>query len=381
MAKKISVIICAAGRGERAGFDKNKLLTPLCGAPVIWHTVKKFAIPEISEIVVTASKTDLKEIAAICKPFGCKVVHGGKTRTESVKKALKAVTGEYVLIHDGARPFVSKELILSCIDAVEKFGSGICSVKLTDTAVCAHYGLVSDLLDRENTFRVQTPQGFVTEDIIRAYELAGKKEYTDDSAVYSEFIAPAHLIEGSESNRKLTYKSDFHTEMPPLPPVSAKKIGFGVDVHAFCEGSGIVLGGVNIPCNRALAAHSDGDVIIHALMDALLSSAGLKDIGHYFPDDTDEFAGADSKDMLKKVIEMLSEKSLKPVSISISVQAETPRLAPYIDVMANVLSGICGVNRQNIAISAGTCEKLGFVGEEAGIAAYAAVLVSEAENG
>ena len=121
MKEKVSVIICAAGKGERAGFDKNKLLAPLYGAPALWHTLKKFDIPEVDEVIVAASERDLEEISALCKPFGYRVVTGGATRMESVERALAEVTGEIVLIHDGARPFVSKELILSCIDGVKKF--------------------------------------------------------------------------------------------------------------------------------------------------------------------------------------------------------------------------------------------------------------------
>ena len=188
MTGKVSAVICAAGKGERAGFGKNKLLAPLSGAPALFHTLKKFDIKEIDEVVVTSSKADFKEISALCKPFGYKVVQGGETRTESVKRALDAVTGDIVLIHDGARPYIDRRLILNCIDGVKRFGSAVCAVGLTDTAVSAELGIICDRLNRETTYRVQTPQGFLTEDIRRAYLLAGDKTYTDDSAVYCEFI-------------------------------------------------------------------------------------------------------------------------------------------------------------------------------------------------
>ena len=136
---KVSVIICAAGKGERAGFGKNKLLAPLYGAPALYHTLKKFAVKEIDEIIVTVSARDEKEISAVCRPFACTIVRGGETRTQSVKNALEKVTGEIVLIHDGARPFLSRQLILNCIDSVKRFGSAVCAVKFTDTAV---YGAV-----------------------------------------------------------------------------------------------------------------------------------------------------------------------------------------------------------------------------------------------
>ena len=140
---KVSAIICAAGRGERAGFGKNKLLAPLCGAPALYHTLKQFDIPEIDEVIVTSSAADAKEIKALCAPFGFKVVPGGKTRYLGVRSALEKVTGDIVLIHDGARPFVTKKIITDCIKTVEVYGSGVCALPATDTTVlaaaeCAH---------------------------------------------------------------------------------------------------------------------------------------------------------------------------------------------------------------------------------------------------
>lgn len=373
---KVSAIICAAGKGERAGFGKNKLLAPLYGAPALLHTLLKFRIPEIDEIIVTSSVCDFEEISSIAPLFGLKVVIGGATRTESVKNALREVTGDVVLIHDGARPFVSQKLILNCIDSVKKYGSGICAVKATDTIVYAD-GDIKERLDRDKLYHIQTPQGFYTEDIKRAYLLAGDKIYTDDSAVYGEFINKPHIVEGETENIKLTYKADFMRGMPPYTGLRGEAIGFGVDVHAFGEGSFVTLAGVKIPCDRGLIAHSDGDVVIHAVMDALLSGAGLKDIGHYFPDTDDKYKGADSGVMLKKVISILRENGLAPVNLSISIQAEKPRLAKYIDEMIENLSKLTGVKAERIAIAAGTCEGLGFVGEGLGICAYCAAQLIE----
>ena len=371
MKIKVSAIICAAGKGVRAGFDKNKLLAPLHGAPALYHTLKKFHIPEIDEVIVTSSKFDFEEISALCKPFGCKVVIGGETRTQSVKNALEKVTGDIVLIHDGARPYASEKLIKDCIESVKEYGSGICSVTATDTVVYD-----GERIDRDKLRLIQTPQGFYTKDIKKAYSLAGNGVYTDDSAVYGEFINKPHFIDGDYQNVKLTYKQDFEHGLPPLPSVEGKRVGFGVDAHCFGEGDFVTLAGVKIPCDKKLIAHSDGDVVIHAVMDSLLSAAGLKDIGHYFPDTDEKFKGADSGKLLKEVIRILNEKCLKPVNLSISVQAEKPRLAPHIDEMRKNLSAVTGVNIDNIAVSAGTCEGLGFVGEELGICAYSIAMLT-----
>ncbi len=379
---KISAIICAAGRGERADFGKNKLLAPLYGAPALYHTLKKFDVPEIDEVIVASSESDIKEISALCAPFGYKALLGGKTRTQSVKNALKEVTGDIVLIHDGARPYLSQKLIRDCIESVKTYGSGICALNATDTAVYSSYGVITERLDRDSLYLIQTPQGFMTEDIVNAYALAGDKTYTDDSAVYGEYIAPPRIIAGEKENIKLTFKEDFMRPLPTpyLKAANGLHAGFGVDVHAFGEGKYVTLAGVKIECGKSLIAHSDGDVAIHALMDALLSAAGLKDIGHYFPDTDKKYKGADSGKLLKEVIRLLKDAGFTPENVSLSIQAETPRLSPYIDEMIKKLSYFTGVEEENISISAGTCEGLGFVGESLGICAYAAVSIKRIQK-
>lgn len=374
---KISVIICAAGKGERAGFGKNKLLVPLLGEPALFHTLKKFDIPEIDEVIVTSSEYDYKEICALASPFGFKVVKGGTTRTDSVKNALEKVSGEIVLIHDGARPFVSRELILSCIQSVKTCGSGICALPATDTAVYASAKVIRERLDRSSLYLLQTPQGFLTADIKRAYALAGDKVYTDDSSVYGEYIGAPKIVDGEKTNIKLTYKEDFLRGYPSVIAGHGNRVGFGVDTHCFGEGNSVTLAGVKIACDKGLIAHSDGDVIIHAVMDALLSAAGLKDIGHYFPDTDGRFKGADSGRLLKETVKLVNGAGYTPVNLSISVQAEKPKLAPHINKMKENLSALTGVPAENIAVAAGTNEGLGFVGEGLGITAYCTVMLSK----
>ena len=371
---KISVIICAAGRGERAGFAKNKLLAPLYGAPALCHTLEKFNMPEIGEVIITSSKEDLEEISALASFFGYKVVLGGKTRTESVKNALSYVKGDIVLVHDGARPYVTREIILNCIESVKKYGSGICAIKSTDTTVCCENGKITQRLERNKLFRLQTPQGFFTKDLRLAYAKADGEDFTDDSAVYGKYIALPVICEGSESNIKLTFKEDFLREIPPLPAVGSK-VGFGVDTHIFGEGNFVTLAGVKIPCNKKLIAHSDGDVIAHAVMDALLSAAGLKDIGHYFPDTDDKYLNADSICMLTQTCKIIRERGYAPSNISITVQAETPRLSTHIENMVQNIAEACKIAKENCAIAAGTCEGLGFVGKGLGITAYCSVIL------
>ncbi len=378
---KVSAIIAAAGRGERAGFPRNKLLFPLHGEPALYHTFEKFNIPEVDEVIVTSSKVDFDEIETLAKPFGYKVVLGGKTRTESVKNALSEVTGDIVLVHDGARPYVSRELILNCIDGVERFGSAVCGLHCTDTLAFSNYGMITGMPDRNSLYRLQTPQGFYTDDLRHAYELSGDKIYTDDSSVYGEYITFPRILPGDEKNRKLTFSEDFENDYPPVAVTGCERVGHGADVHAFGAGNHITLAGVKIKTDYAFVAHSDGDVILHSLMDALLSAAGLEDIGHYFPVNDDAYKGADSSLLLAKVIGEVKKAGYAPVNISVTVQAEKPKLAKYIDAMRQKLSELVSVPLSGVAISAGTCEGLGFVGKGLGISAQSTVLLKKVSNG
>ena len=377
---KVSAIICAAGTGERAGFGRNKLLAALYGAPALYHTLKQFDIPEIDEVIVTSSAADAKEIKALCAPFGFKVVPGGKTRYLGVRSALEMVTGDIVLIHDGARPFVTKKIITDCIKTVEVYGSGVCATPVTDTMATVYYGVITDVPKRETVYAVQTPQGFRADDIKKAYELAADDgiAYTDDSAVYANYIGLPHIFEGDRHNTKLTYREDFLKDAPRFAHVEGCSAGIGADTHAFgAEGDFVTLAGVKIPCDGALIAHSDGDVVLHAVMDAILSACGLKDIGHYFPDTDKKYKGADSRELLKQVIKMAFDAGYVPANLSVTVQAERPRLAPYNDEMTASLAALCGLQSDRVAIAAGTSERLGFVGEGLGIVAYAAALMKK----
>jgi 2-C-methyl-D-erythritol 4-phosphate cytidylyltransferase/2-C-methyl-D-erythritol 2,4-cyclodiphosphate synthase len=374
---KITAIICAAGKGERAGFDKNKLLAPLYGAPAIYHTLTKFLCEQIDEIILVVSKNDLEVMTALASPFNAKVVLGGETRTDSVYNALKEVTGDIVLIHDGARPFVTQKIIDDCICCVEEHNSAICALPVTDTIAVCDCEEIADVPQRATLYSIQTPQGFFTKDIKAAYQKAIKsgQTYTDDSSVYSQFISPAHIFLGDICNKKLTFKSDFNCEYPPINAQKGQAIGVGIDVHSFGkEQNFVTLCGVKVPSDSGLIAHSDGDVAIHAVMDALLSAAGLKDIGHYFPDTDPKYSGADSIELLKEVVKLTNDKGYAPLNLSLSIQAEKPRLAKYIDEMKANLAAACNLPQNQVAISAGTCEHLGFVGSGYGITATAIVL-------
>lgn len=375
MNYSIGVIVCAGGKGLRAGFAKNKLLTLLeNGKTVLEQTLSAFNFPTVNEIVVTSSQSDYEEISAICQNFPrTSAVLGGETRSQSVYNGLQVLQSDIVLIHDGARPFVTREVIENCIQSVKAYGSGICAVPALDTiAVCKDNKIVS-VPNRDTLSLIQTPQGFFRENILYAYTRAFEQEnavYTDDSAVFEKFCGAPHLCAGARDNIKLTYAQDFQNAFA--------RCGFGVDTHAFGkEQPFIVLAGVKIPSKSGLVAHSDGDVLCHAVMDALLSGAGLKDIGFYFPDSDEKWKGANSMQMLASVVDMLYEQGLAVKNISVAIQAETPRMAGYIDEMKNALSSVLKIDPVCVGISAGTNEGLGYIGEGKGITVNAYALLRE----
>ena len=245
---KISVIICAAGKGERTGFAKNKLLVPFNGANALYYTLcgvqsfsKKCAesgIDKVTDVIVTASEEDFEEIEALCAQYGYKTVLGGATRSASVANALREVTGEITLIQDGARPYTTAEQYAACVECVKQYRSAVVALPATDTTVIAKDGYTDNIPARNAVYRVQTPQGFYTQEIRRAYALAADDGdiYTDDGTVYSRYISPARICPcGTESNRKLTFKEDFITAATngTTIRVNGCKVGVGVDVHAF----------------------------------------------------------------------------------------------------------------------------------------------------
>ncbi|MBQ8394031.1 MAG: 2-C-methyl-D-erythritol 4-phosphate cytidylyltransferase [Clostridia bacterium] len=372
MKKTVCAIICAAGKGARAGFDKNKLLLPLNGKTVLEKTLDAFDFAAIDEIVITSSLTDLAEIQSLASAYErTSVTLGGETRSQSVYNALKAAKSDIVLIHDGARPFVTRSVIEGCIESVKTLGSGICAVECQDTVAVVKDGKILSVPDRNTLRRIQTPQGFFRENILYAYERAFESEnvcFTDDSSVFERYCGAPRICAGARENIKMTYAEDFRGGIA--------RCGFGVDTHAFGkEQDYIVLAGVKIPSESGLIAHSDGDVLVHAVMDALLSAAGLKDIGHYFPDTDDKWKDASSMKMLEQVVALIRAEGFVVANVSVAIQAEKPRLAKYIDEMKNALSGGLGIDPVCVGISAGTNEGLGYVGEGKGITVNAYVLL------
>ncbi len=371
---KVTLILACAGSGTRAGFEKNKLLVKTNGVTVIEKTLSVFYQSGlIDQYLVVLSQNDYNEITPIL-PDGVETVIGGKTRTESVKNALSKATGEIVLIHDGARPFVDDKIIKDCIDTAIREGSAIPVVPVKDTICQVADGKIEKYLGKSGIFAIHTPQGFNTENLKKAYENIGDNAYNDDGEVYASLFGNVSVYDSNAKNVKLTYAEDF-TALSTVPPC---RVGEGFDCHKLVEGRNLILGGITIPHDKGLLGHSDADVLTHAVMDAMLSACGLRDIGYYFPDTDENFRGANSINLLKEVILLCKNTGYKIQSLSAVIMAEKPKLLKIIPEIRQNLASVLGIDKESVGIGATTLEGLGFVGREEGICvSCSAIMVKE----
>lgn len=369
----ILALIAAAGTGSRTCLKENKIFFTLeDGKTVIEKTVNAFLnTKRIDKVCIVCAKNDLERLQTI---FGDKVLYslGGKTRGESVLKGLQQFNGQFtkVLVHDGARPYVTEDIINRVIDNIENGMGVIAGVKVTDTIKETNGDkiIVSTPL-RDRLWSAQTPQGFNYDELLSAYNKAGT-DLTDDGAVFESAGYQTKMVEGGYFNKKITTKEDV-----AMPKVFLSGIGF--DVHQLVSDRALILGGVNIPYEKGLLGHSDADVLLHAVMDALLGAAGMGDIGKHFPDTDEKYKGISSMLLFRHVVELLKDNGFEIVNISAVVMAQRPKLKPYIDEMNKNISLNAGLDISRVNVAATTTEKLGFVGREEGISAQATVMLKK----
>lgn len=368
----VSVIIPAAGSGTRAKLNENKIFFNLGGKTVIEKTVDAFKTNEqVTEIVIACSKNDEQRILALFSDSKkVKTVIGGKTRTESVKNALNAASGEITLVHDGARPFVTNRLINDIIAATKQFGAAIPVIFSTDTLGFGENGFVSETT-RQNLYFVQTPQGFSTEKLKLAYSRIKETDvFTDDAGVYCKYVGKVKTVDGEKSNKKLTCHEDFLPEY---------LVGTGFDLHRLVENRPLILGGVRIPHDKGLLGHSDADVLTHAVMDAILSALSLRDIGYHFPDTDPKYSGADSMRLLREVLEKMHNRGYEVNNLSACIMAEKPKLMQFVPAITQNLAAALSLSPSLVGITCTTLEKIGTVGREEGIAVEAYVCLKRAD--
>ena len=372
--RKTTAVLACGGRSERMG--ENKLLIALGGKTCIRRSAEALlSSPDVIKLVIAAPaelfETYAHELAGLrLEPV---FVPSGATRSESVRNAAEKAEGDLILIHDGARPLVSPEEVDLSIKDAEKYGSSVICTPLKDT-VRWQSPEKSFAPKREELFSIRTPQTFSLGLYLKALKCADKS-YTDDSQLLDNIGVTPHLSVGKYTNIKLTTRDDVAAAEAILGCGGNKmKIGHGYDVHRLVSGRKLILGGVDIPYEKGLLGHSDADVLTHAVMDSLLGSAALGDIGHLFPDSDPKYSGADSIMLLKEVCIVLKNAGFRPSNVDVTVLAQAPKLAPYILKMRENLSAAMGIDIGSVSIKATTEEGLGFTGTGEGIAAHAVCL-------
>lgn len=370
---KVSLILACAGKGTRTNLKENKLLYKVDGMTIIEKTLSAFyASGLVDQYIVVASNQDYDYVKSIL-PSQVEVVKGGNTRTQSVKNGLKLVSNEIVLIHDGARPFVTKEVILDCIETAKIYGSAIPVVPCANTICTANEnGIIENYLGKSGLYQIQTPQGFLTSNIIKAYSQV-ENAFNDDGEVYKTFFGDVHTSKGHTKNIKLTYREDFEN----LNAIQDFKVGVGFDCHKLVENRKLILGGIKVPHNLGLLGHSDADALTHAIMDAMLSAVGQRDIGYHFPDTNEKYKDANSIELLKKVIDICKDSGYKIKSLSAVIMAQKPKLLNFIPLMVENLAKTLSLSANCVGIGATTLEGLGFVGREEGICVNASVIMQK----
>ena len=356
-------ILLCAGTSSRMGFDK--LNTPLCGKTAIERSMDALIAGGCDSLVFVVSGESERTVAALSVPVPFSVVQGGEQRTDSVRNGLNAASGEIAVIHDAARCFVMPATVKASIEAAEQYGSGVAALPVTDTVVRLGDGTI-ETLDRNTLFRMQTPQTFRMDQIRTAYEAGGSA--TDDATLYAKLFGVPHFVLGSEENRKLTTATDWVWALERLSP-SAYGIGF--DTHRLVEGRKLYLGGVEIPFEKGLLGHSDADVLLHAIMDAILGAMKLGDIGKLFPDTDLKYAGIDSRVLLRKVNEMVQKRDMVVSHIDATVICERPKLAPYRTEIERTIAADLGISPGEVSVKATTTEGMNDEGKGLCISAQA----------
>ena len=375
--KKTAVIIAAAGTGKRMGSSIPKQYLKIGGEPILLKSIRAFCDnKEIDWIVVVTNGDYIQACLEMKDRYGLDkiqtVIEGGEERQDSVYRAIVEIDRlcpeiEYVLVHDGARPFVRQETINAVLEAAEEKGAAVACVPVKDSIRQEKDGESANL-PRQRLYAVQTPQGFQKEILRKAYEQAFADGYygTDDATLAERIGQSVALVRGTYDNIKITTREDMPME---------SRVGTGFDVHQLKEGLPLVLGGVKIPFEKGLLGHSDADVLVHALMDALLGAAALGDIGRHFPDTDPQYRGISSMELLRRVKGMLDKNGWRVGNVDITLMAQRPKIKSLIGDMTDNLSKTLDLETCRINIKGTTTERLGVVGREEGIAAQAGCLL------
>ena len=375
MSRDFALILTAGGQSTRFGGGKKEYIE-IEGETIIRRSLRPFlSLPYLKRVVVTYPKGQREEmtkaVGDIAEGIPLSFVEGGETRTLSVKNGVSFLSSfsDYSLIavHDGARPFVSVATIERCLSAAEVTGGAVPALKFPDAVKrCSAEGDIIESLDRNGLLRVQTPQVFSRDDLISAYASLSKSEsYDDDASLFLSRGGRVKAVEGNEENIKITWKSDLKKERD-------MRIGFGNDIHRLVENRPLMMGGITLPHTKGEEAHSDGDVLLHALIDALLGAAAKGDIGCFFPPEDKKWKDRDSKELLATVLSILEAEI---INIDAVITLEGFRLKPYTAAIRESLSTLLSLPVDRISVKAKTNEGLDSLGKEEAVKAEVVVLV------
>jgi 2-C-methyl-D-erythritol 4-phosphate cytidylyltransferase/2-C-methyl-D-erythritol 2,4-cyclodiphosphate synthase len=378
-----TALIVAAGRGSRFGSPLPKQYAVLNGQPLLCRTLCVFrSVPEIGTIQVVIAPQDGETYFAAVEGLDLPPpISGGATRQQSVLNGLEALAAaapDFVAIHDAARPFVPPRDIAACLAAASAPGidGAILGTALTDTLKRVEDGTIAATVPRAGLWRAQTPQIFRFARILEAHRAAaalGREEataLTDDAAVAEQAGLKIVMVAGSTENRKITTADDLQQAQS-----METRTAFGFDVHAFGPGTSITLAGVTIAHNHALVGHSDADVALHALTDAVLGTIGAGDIGHHFPPSDVRWRGVSSDRFLRHAVELLTARQGRIVHLDLTIICEAPRIGPHRAAMIESVARIAGVEPSRVSVKATTTEGLGYTGRREGIAAHGVATV------
>ncbi|MDA0997884.1 MAG: bifunctional 2-C-methyl-D-erythritol 4-phosphate cytidylyltransferase/2-C-methyl-D-erythritol 2,4-cyclodiphosphate synthase [Proteobacteria bacterium] len=383
MPRTIAIIV-GAGRGHRFGGGVPKQYLDLCGRPVLGHTLRAFAEHRRVDAILPVIHPDDAELFRTAA-LGIETlapVFGGAQRQDSVLNGLRAIAGmapDYVLVHDAARPRVAADLIDRVLDALANADGAVPALPVTDTLKRTDAaGRIADTVSRDGLWRAQTPQGFRFRSLLDAHEAVAGRALTDDAAVAEAWGLMVGVVPGSEENIKITTAEDMARMTETIAGARQGmtfRIGNGYDVHRLGPGSGIHLGGILIPFDGALIGHSDADVALHAITDAVLGAIADGDIGSHFPPSDPRWRGAASEVFLRHAAELVEKQGGGIENIDLTVISEAPKIGPYRHDMRVKIAEIVGLELSRVSVKATTTEQLGFTGRGEGIAAQASVLI------
>ena len=370
-------LVVAAGRGTRLGAPLPKQYLPLAGKPLLRHGLETLARhPAIDHVRVVLNPDDEAHYVVASRGLDLlPPVAGGPARQDSVRLGLESLDSlktERVLIHDGARPFLDTGTIDRVLTALDHAPGAIPALPLRDTVKRGIDGVITDTVDRSSLWRAQTPQGFHYGPILAAHRAAAGSDLSDDAAVAERAGLRVRLVAGSEENFKVTTSDDLlQAERLLAARQGDIRIGQGFDVHAFGPGDHVWLCGVKIPHGQGLVGHSDADVGLHALTDAILGALGAGDIGMHFPPGDDKWRGAPSHLFLRHAADLVAAGGGRIAHVDVTLICERPKIGPHRDAMAARMAEILGIETQRVSVKATTTEKLGFTGRGEGIAGQA----------